>query len=147
MIQYIGSALAVGIVVAYDDPILTAVLNGDQTGAGTAAASPYVIAMTNLGIDGLPHVVSALLCTSIFSAGNAYTYCATRSLHTLAMEGRAPRFFRYTNKSGLPLACFAVVMVFPCLSFLQVSNGSSVVLEWLVNLVTAGGMINRPISS
>jgi yeast amino acid transporter len=43
--------------------------------------------------------------------------------------------------SGVPILCLAVTMVFPCLSFLQVSNGSAVVLNWLINLVTAGGVI------
>jgi amino acid transporter len=38
-------------------------------------------------------------------------------------------------------------MVFPCLSFLQVSNGSNVVLGWLINLVTAGGVINYLVMS
>lgn len=33
-------------------------------------------------------------------------------------------------------------MVFPCLSFLQLGNGSATVLTWLINLVTAGGVIN-----
>lgn len=33
-------------------------------------------------------------------------------------------------------------MIFPLLSFLQVSSGSAQVLTWLVNLVTAGGLIN-----
>ena len=37
---------------------------------------------------------------------------------------------------------FAIVMIFPCLSFLQLSNGSAKVLGWLINLVTAGGVIN-----
>jgi amino acid transporter len=95
-----------------------------------------------MGITGLPHVVSALLVTSIFSAGNTYTFCATRSLYGLAIEGRAPKALRYCTKGGVPLVCFAIVMVFPCLAFLQVSNGSNVVLGWLINLVTAGGVIN-----
>lgn len=33
-------------------------------------------------------------------------------------------------------------MIFPFLSFLSVSNSSNKVLTWLVNLVTAGGIIN-----
>lgn len=47
-IFFIGSALAVGIVVAYNDPTLVGILSGDKGGAGTAAASPYVIAMVSL---------------------------------------------------------------------------------------------------
>lgn len=139
---FIVGALAAGIVLPYNDPKLTAIVSGTGTGGGTAAASPYVIAMTNMGITGLPHFVNALLVTSIFSAGNTYTYCSTRSLYGLAIEGRAPKFLRYCTKNGVPLYCFFIVMIFPCLSFLQVSNGSNVVLSWLVNLITAGGVIN-----
>jgi amino acid transporter len=95
-----------------------------------------------MSITGLPHLVNALLVTSIFSAGNTYTYVAIRSLHGLAVEGRAPAIFRKCTKSGVPIYSFAFVMVFPCLSFLQVSSGSSKVLTWLINLITAGGIIN-----
>lgn len=139
---FIVGALAAGIIIPYNDPTLVGILSGDKSGSGTAAASPYVIAMVNMGIHGLPDLVNALLVTSIFSAGNTYTYCATRSLYGLALEGRAPKVLRYCTKSGVPLFCYAIVMIFPCLSFLQVSNGSNVVLTWLVNLITAGGVIN-----
>ncbi|SMY20671.1 unnamed protein product [Zymoseptoria tritici ST99CH_1A5] len=139
---FIMGALAVGIVIPYNDPTLAAIRSGDKAGAGTGAASPYVIAMQNLGIGGLPHFVNALLVTSIFSAGNTYTYCATRSLYGLALEGRAPGIFKYCTKNGIPLACFVFTMLFPCLSFLQLSSGSAKVLTWLINLITAGGVIN-----
>ncbi|KXT04211.1 hypothetical protein AC578_77 [Pseudocercospora eumusae] len=141
-IFFIGGALAAGIVVAHNDPVLMAIVTGTSSGGGTASASPYVIAMNNLGITGLPHLVNALLVTSIFSAGNTYTYCATRSLYGMALDGRAPKVLRYCTKSGIPIFCFAITMIFPCLSFLQVSNGSAKVLNWLINLVTAGGVIN-----
>jgi amino acid transporter len=72
------------------------------------------------------------MVTSIFSAGNTYTYCATRSLYGLALEGRAPKALRYCTKNGVPLYCFFVVMCFPCLSFMQLSNGSNKVLGWLI---------------
>lgn len=85
--------------------------------------------------------MNALLVTSIFSAGNTYTYCASRSLYGLALDGRAPKFLTYCTKNGVPLAAFGVTMIFPCLSFLQISNGSEKVLGWLINLVTAGGVI------
>ena len=137
----ICGALAVGIVIPYNDPKLVKFLSG-ASGAGTASASPYVIAMQNLGVHGLPHLVNALLITSIFSAGNTYVYCATRNLYGLALEGRAPKLLRYTTRKGVPVWAFCVVMIFPFLSFLQLSNGSAVVLGWLTNLITAGGLVN-----
>jgi amino acid transporter len=126
---FIMGALCAGIVIPYDDATLTAV---QDSGEKSAAASPYVIAMTNMGISVLPHIVNALMVTSIFSAGNTYTYCATRSLYGLALEGRAPKVLRYCTKNGVPLYCFFVVMCFPCLSFMQLSSASSEVLGWLI---------------
>lgn len=145
-IFFFGSALAVGIVVPYNDPTLVAIRDG-KMGSGTAAASPYVIAMQNLGVSTLPHIVNALMFTSIFSAGNTYTYCATRSLYGLALEGRAPRILRKCWSNGVPIYCFCVVMLFPFLSFLQVGNGSAKVLDWLVSLITAGGIIDYLVMS
>ena len=139
---FILGALCVGIVVPYNDPMLIEVNSSGGSGKGTAAASPYVIAMSNMGITVLPSIVNALILTSIFSAGNTYTYAATRSLYGLALEGRAPRILGRVNKRGVPIYAFAVVMLFPFLSFLQLSDGSSKVLTWLVNLITAGGLIN-----
>ncbi|KAF5008203.1 hypothetical protein FDECE_5536 [Fusarium decemcellulare] len=145
-IFFIVGALAVGIVVPYNHPTLVELYFG-AGGGGTAAASPYVIAMETLGIGVLPHIVNALILTSIFSAGNTYTYCATRALYSLALEGRAPRFLQYCNKSGTPIYCFCIVMLFPLLSFLQVSSGSAVVLTWLIALITGGGLISFVIMS
>lgn len=136
---FILGALCVGIVLSYNDPELVLVL---ASGEGGAAASPYVIAMRNLGIGGLPHLVNALLITSIFSAGNTLTYCATRSLYSLAIEGRAPKVLCKCTENGVPIYCFVVVMAFPFLSYLQLSDNSAVVLTWLTNIVTAGGVIN-----
>ncbi|KAH6989320.1 amino acid permease/ SLC12A domain-containing protein [Ilyonectria sp. MPI-CAGE-AT-0026] len=144
---FIVGSLAVGIVVPWNDKTLTGIYRDGEIAGGTAAASPYVIAMENLGIGVLPHIVNALMLTSIFSAGNTYTYCATRSLYSLALEGRAPAFLRKCTAKGVPIYCFCVVMLFPFLSFLQLSNNSAKVLTWLINIMTAGGLINYLIMS
>lgn len=138
---FVGSALCCGILVAYNDPVLVAVSSG-QTESGGSASSPYVIAMSNLGIDVLPHIVNALLITTVFSAGNTYTYCATRSLYGLSCDGKAPRILRKCTRNGVPLYCVAVVILFPFLSFLQLSSNSSQVLTWLMDLTTASAIID-----
>jgi amino acid transporter len=140
VVFFIVGALAVGIVCAYNDSALREIYFGNGS-SGSAAASPYVIAMENLGVKGLPHVVNFLILTSIFSAGNTYTYCATRALYSLALEGRAPRFLRYCNAQGVPIWCFCIVMCFPLLSFLQLSSGSAKVLDWFVTIITGGGLV------
>lgn len=133
---FIGGALAVSIVLPYNNEALR------NNNSGTADGSPYVIAMTNMGISVLPSIVNALLCTSIFSAGNAYTYCAMRSLYGLALDGHAPAIFKKCLKNGIPIYAFAVVMMFPFLSFLQVSSSAAKVVTWLQSLTQGAQMIN-----
>lgn len=67
---FILGALCVGIVLPYNDPKLNGLLADGDT--GDAGASPYVIAMQNMGITVLPDITNALLVTGIFSAGNSY---------------------------------------------------------------------------
>lgn len=138
---FIGGALACGIVIPYNDENLINAL-GDASASGTAAASPYVIAMQNLGIGVLPHLTNALLVTSIFSAGNSYVYCASRTLYSLSLDGHAPKFLRKCTKKGVPIWCFCVTMIFPFLSFLAVGSSSGQVITWLANLTEASQIID-----
>lgn len=136
---FVGSALAVGILVPWDDPTILQAFGsgGDAESSGSPASSPYIIAMSNMGVNVLPHIVSALLATTIFSAGNTYVYCATRTLYGLSIEGRAPAIFQKVSPNGIPVYCFGLVMLFPFLSLLQMSSGTAEVLNLLINLCTA----------
>lgn len=57
-----------------------------------------VISMERLRISVLPSIVTAALLTTVISAGNAYCFNASRSLHAMALEGQAPSFLRRLNK-------------------------------------------------
>lgn len=105
---FLGGCLCIGILVAYNDPDLTAAIDDSRPGAG---ASPYVIAMNHLGITILPDIVNGALVISAFSAGNAYTYCSSRSLYGLALDGKAPYIFTYCNKAGVPILAVLISLV------------------------------------
>lgn len=138
-VLFLGSSLCVGILCSANDPDLTAAINEARPGAGS---SPYVIAMKNLGIRALPDVVNAALITAAFSAGNAYTFCSSRTLHGMALDGNAPRIFRRCNRHGVPIYAVAVSLTWALLSLLQLNKNSAVVLNWLINLITASQLIN-----
>ncbi|EKG14888.1 Amino acid/polyamine transporter I [Macrophomina phaseolina MS6] len=142
LLFFCSSALAMGIVIPYNDPTLAAVLSGEQAGSGTGAASPYVIAMNRLKISGLPHLVNALIMTSVLSSGNGILFAATRTLHGMSLNGIAPRFFSRTVSSGVPIWSVLAGLAFCLLAFLQVSNSSAKVLNWLVDLITACQLLN-----
>ncbi|KAE8152977.1 AAT family amino acid transporter [Aspergillus avenaceus] len=138
-IFFLGGALCVGIVLPANDPTLLRVLSSGETGTG--ASSPFVIAMSNMKIEVLPHIVNALLLTSIYSAGDAYVYTASRSLHGLAENGQAPTFLRKCTKNGVPIYCVMVSLAFACLAYLKLGSGSVQVLHWLTNLITGGTLV------
>ncbi|KAF9265592.1 general amino acid permease AGP2 [Marasmius fiardii PR-910] len=137
-------SMCVGIVVAHNDPVLADALSDARPGAGS---SPYVIAMERLHIPALPHIVNFMILVSVFSAGNSYTFCASRVLLGLALEGKAPKILTRCNRNGVPVYCVAVTLAIALLSFLQLSNNSAVVLQWFVNLVTASQLLNWAIVS
>ncbi|KAJ7510085.1 general amino acid permease AGP2 [Mycena galericulata] len=141
---FVLGSLAVGIVVPYSDPTLLDALSDAKPGAGS---SPYVIAMERMQIPILPHIVNALIMTSIFSAGNSYVYCASRTLFGLALEGKMPSVLARCTRNGVPIYSVAVTLAIALLSFLQVSNNAAVVLQWFVNLVTASQLLNYAIIS
>ncbi|CCM02644.1 uncharacterized protein FIBRA_04748 [Fibroporia radiculosa] len=124
-----------GMLVPYNDPSLLST-------TGTAAESPYVIAIERAGIKVLPSFVNACVFTSAFSAGNSFLFAASRILYGLAVRGQAPRFLAYCTKSGLPLAAVLTSSIFAFLSFMSVSSGADTVFNWLVNLSTTGGFFS-----
>ncbi|KAF5373793.1 hypothetical protein D9758_000689 [Tetrapyrgos nigripes] len=141
---FVLGTFCIGTVVAYNDPVLLRAISDARPGAGS---SPYVIAMQRLQIPVLPHIVNALILTAVFSAGNSYVYCASRTLYGLALDGKAPAFLKRCNRNGIPFYCVAITLAIALLSFLQVSNNSAVVLQWFVNLVTASQLLNYAVIS
>ncbi|KUJ06754.1 uncharacterized protein LY89DRAFT_743666 [Mollisia scopiformis] len=141
IVFFIGGSLCVGILVPYNDKTLN---NGASTYSG---ASPYVISMQRLQIPVLPSIVTAALLTSIISAGNAYTFNASRSLHALALEGQAPKIFRRLNKKGVPYIAVIMVMLLSCLAYLALGSSNSQVLNWILNFCTAATMFNWSVMS
>jgi amino acid transporter len=136
---YIIGVLAVGILCYSRDKRLISAVGGAGVGAG---ASPWVIGIENLMISGLPSFINAMIMISGWSCGNAYLYSASRTLYSLSLNGQAPKFLRYCTKWGCPIWCVMVVMAIGCLTFLVVSNASSVVFGWFVNLSTIAFLLS-----
>lgn len=136
-IFYIGGALSVTIIIAYNDPTYLALIES----ASGAAASPYVVAMQNLGIQVLPHIVAVLIITSIVSAGNSYTYCSSRTLYGLAKRGFAPKFLMWCY-NGVPIYCVGICMCFAFLSLMQLGSSGVRVLNYMVSLCTGAQLLN-----
>lgn len=139
LIFYIMGVLVIGVVVASND---TRLMGAIASGESSAAASPFVIGMTNVGISVLPHIVNACILTSAYLCGASMLYGASRILYTMALKNDAPAFFGITNRYGVPMYSVAVTSLFPFLAFLNCSNSASTVFSWLSNIATIAGFVS-----
>ncbi|MCJ1300671.1 hypothetical protein MMC08_003468 [Hypocenomyce scalaris] len=108
---YVLGSLAVGVLVPSNDPQL---LNT----SGTAAASPWVIAVNNAMVPALPSIINAVILTSASSSANAFLYTGSRYLYALAQNGQAPKILLKCSKRGVPYC------------------GADTVFTWFQNLTT-----------
>lgn len=125
---YIVSLTLVGLLVPYDDPQLMGSSNVDAT------ASPFVIAIQNASIKGLPSVINVVIMIAVLSVGNSAVYGCSRTLASLASQGFAPKILAYVDRSGRPLVCIGITMLFGLLCFLAASDKQQEVFDWLMAL-------------
>ena len=98
--------------------------------------------MNHFGIKVLPDIVNVLIMTSVLSAGNNVVFSASRTLYGMSLEKKAPKWVSKTNRAGLPYNAVAIAMAFSLLGFLQVSNSSATVLNWLVSCIAGCYLLN-----
>ena len=104
---YILALLFVGLLVPYTSSQLIG--NGDLI---DPKASPFVIAIANAGISGLPDFVNVVILVSVLSIGNASVYGSSRTLTALAEQGYAPKVFAYIDRAGRPL--WSTILTISC---------------------------------
>lgn len=132
---YISSIFMIGLLLPSTDPMLL-------SGSGTAAQSPFVIAMNRARIRVLPDIVNAVVLSSAFSSGVSCIFIASRSLVGLAEDGNAPAIFSRTNRLGNPWVAVVASSSFGALGYLSVTEQSMNVLLWLINLSAVAGLVS-----
>ncbi|PCH38247.1 hypothetical protein WOLCODRAFT_96784 [Wolfiporia cocos MD-104 SS10] len=137
LVFYVGGVFVIGLVVPSTNRALF-VANSSKAGA---AASPFVVATTLSGIKVLNQVINACILVFVLSAANSDLYIGSRTLYGLAAQGQAPRVFARVNRMGVPYPALILCTCFCALAFLNVSEGSSKVFGWFVNLVSTFGAI------
>ncbi len=124
---YIVSLTLIGLLVRYDDERL---LNGSSS--ADAGASPFVIAIQNAGIEGLPSVMNVVIMIAVLSVGNSSVYGSSRTLAALAEQRQAPRILAYIDRKGRPLAGIGVASALGFLAFLAGSDRQSEAFNWML---------------
>ena len=127
---YIVALTIVSLLVPYGDDRLL----GDSS--EDAKASPFVIAINNAGISGLPSVMNVVILIAVLSVGNSSVYGSSRTLTALAEQGQAPRIFAYIDRKGRPLVSIIAASLLGLLCYV-VAGGqedANKALNWLYSL-------------
>ncbi|KAA8903284.1 amino acid permease/ SLC12A domain-containing protein [Sphaerosporella brunnea] len=139
LIFYVFGVFAIGVLVPYNDKGLTTALKEGKSGA---AASPWVAAIVNAGIEVLPHIINAVILTSAWSCGNSFMFAASRNLYALAITGNAPKIFARCSRRGIPIYAVVAVFLTSMLSFMCISTNSATVFQWFMNVTTLSSLFN-----
>lgn len=123
---YMISLTLICFLVPYNSDSLLGASSVDVT------ASPFVIAINNGGIGGLPSVMNAVILISVISVGSSSVYATSRTLTALAEQGLAPKICGYIDRAGRPLVAIIITNIFGLLSFIAASGKQEEVFNWLL---------------
>ncbi|TQS31754.1 hypothetical protein Golomagni_07953, partial [Golovinomyces magnicellulatus] len=122
---YIVALTLVGLLVPYTDPRLL----GDNESTVDIAASPFVIAIEEAGIEILPSVMNAVILVAVLSVGNSAVFGSSRTLAALANLNQAPKILGYVDRKGRPLVAIIVASAVGLLAYLADVKHQSTVLD------------------
>lgn len=130
LLFYMITLMLLGFLVPYNSSSL---LGGKSS--YDANVSPFVIAIKNARIKGLPSVMNAVILIAVLSVGNAATYGCSRTLCSLAAQGLAPKIFAYVDRQGRPLMGFLASAFIGLLCFICANaEAQSKAFTWLLAL-------------
>jgi yeast amino acid transporter len=127
---YITSIFIVGCIVPYTHPQL---LSSEHS--ADMRASPFVIAIQEAGIKGLPSVINAVILIAALSVGNSSTYASSRTIQALGDVRQAPKIFGYVDMWGRPLAGQILALMCGTLAYFScLPGGASQMFDWLLQI-------------
>lgn len=138
VIFYCLTSLFVGMCIPFDSRRL-AFAAGASTGA---SASPFVVIAELANIPVMGHIINACILVFVFSASNSDLYIASRTIYGLSSAGLAPAIFKRTDKRGVPVYALGVSAAVSLLAFMNVSDDSTRVFGYFVNLTTIFGLMS-----
>jgi len=100
---YILSIIFIGLLVPSDDHRLL-------SGSGITA-SPFVVAVVDAGIPGLPSVINICMIIGVLAIALECIYLPSRILRTMALQGFIPQYIANVDAKGRPRWALAITAV------------------------------------
>lgn len=127
-IKYVG-----GFNCNYDSTVFA--------GFGSGSQSPWIVALQSANLCRFSSVSNALLTFFAVSCGNAQLYVSSRTVYSLALQKKAPKFLSYCNNYGIPYNAVLFSASFGLLSYICVSERATIVFQDLTSIISSSGII------
>lgn len=134
-VVYMLSVMFITLLVPSDNENLL-------SGSGVAA-SPFVIAVNEAGIKGIPHILNAGMICGILAISAESIYLASRVLRTMSHKKLIPETFAAVDSRGRPRWALAVTcLVALVLTYINCSGGGITAFNWLISITSSSAFIN-----
>jgi GABA permease len=118
LLFYVGSILLVVCLVPWNS---------------AAIATPYVSALTALGVPAAAQIMNAVVLTAVLSALNSGLYASSRMLFALTRRGDAPPGLTKLSSQGVPIRAILLGTVFGYAAVIMSYVSPDAVFAFLVN--------------
>jgi GABA permease len=118
LIFYVGSILLVVCLVPWNSP---------------AISTPYVSALSALGVPAAAQIMNAVVLTAVLSALNSGLYASSRMLFALTRRGDAPQGLTKLSRSGVPTRAILLGTLFGYAAVIMSYVSPDTVFAFLVN--------------
>lgn len=132
---YMLSVTFITLLVPSDDERLL--------GGGGVAASPFVIAVKDANIPGIPHILNAGMIIGILGIAAESVYISSRIIRTMAHQKLIPEIVARVDNKGRPRWALAItILVATFLTYIQLSCESPYTNPWVCALTNHSGWCN-----
>lgn len=108
-------------------------------GGSGVAASPFVIAIKDAGIPGLPDLLNAVILFAVASISAESIFIASRIMRTMSHQRLIHPIIAKVDRRGRPIVALAITgVVAILLTYINLSAGGITVFNWLAQIATTG---------
>ncbi|RDW72304.1 uncharacterized protein DSM5745_07476 [Aspergillus mulundensis] len=112
-------------------------------GGSGSAASPFVIAVSNSGIRGVPDLINACMIIGILAIALECIYLPSRILRTMALQKLVPSVIADVDDKGRPRWALLITgVVGAVLTYISLGGKGIEVLNWFIAITSASLFIN-----
>ncbi|KAF7189999.1 Amino-acid permease GAP3 [Pseudocercospora fuligena] len=130
-VLYLLSMLFIGLLVPATDQRLL--------GGSGIAASPFVIALDEAGIPGLPELLNVVIMFAVAAIGAESVFVASRILRAMSHQRLIPSWVAHVDRQGRPRWALLITYTSAvALTYCNLSAGGITVFNWLAQIATTG---------